>query len=734
MLKLIFLALSFFNLSFGDDYTIASEETSDFGNVVFYDEGIILRCVGNDDVLNKYTLYFEGKRYEIKANFATGIIVDDYFLLFFYQDGGLFTQRYFFDGTVDEALIVYQGEIYKEIFLKKIDDEVYCAFTDCTKLQDGTINYNPYLLYIHYTEDNFYVKEFNYGGKKKEVLVGFDIYDDQLYFLVQKDHITESVFGNGGCDDCYVIAKVNGRNITSLITINQAGTLKYFCVRNNYLYLFLNNKMYLFNLDLSLLNTIEFAQFNHVFVGYNNVIMLFCAERIDLYNGSSLSLIASEQVEEISNYKEFSYSLYCDYQSKHYLFDLIDYSKTLIINQYVYEYDELLNTKLKEVSSLFGDCYFIEKKYLEYYQRNAYGNYNIELKYQTIGQIKFTKSIIEEVPLEVNINNNNIYPNGYRVNFNGTGYLDGNLIISNYAVNSDGKHILVVSGANTQEEIVFYVSNEQIQFTDHYFDGELINLKPDEEFSVSYELNQEIDIVDILCYGAMIKDYKINNKKLTITFNGFDKLGINKVILEKIIYKVDYYTDEIYLNKLLNVNVYEGTIRFNEVVIDEDCACTFEYLDTLKQGRFIEFRFINKVNEFIYNFPIGSELIKISGVTNGQYQMIVSLKYDDMQYNLLSNEIYKMNVIIENDEIIVGNTTLLTDANGYYKLSIALDKSFKNSNLLELKDNNQILFNYIDNQKKLMMTYCVIFFGAFFVIGISIRFIFIHKKRRRNVH
>ena len=80
MLKLIFLALSFFNLSFGDDYTIASEETSDFGNVVFYDEGMILRCVGNDDVLNKYTLYFEGKRYEIKANFATGIIVDDYFL------------------------------------------------------------------------------------------------------------------------------------------------------------------------------------------------------------------------------------------------------------------------------------------------------------------------------------------------------------------------------------------------------------------------------------------------------------------------------------------------------------------------------------------------------------------------------------------------------------------------------------------------------------------------------
>ena len=141
-----------------------------------------------------------------------------------------------------------------------------------------------------------------------------------------------------------------------------------------------------------------------------------------------------------------------------------------------------MKEKMKEVSSLFGACEFKKFNYLEYYQRNVYGNYHLNIEYQTVGGIDITKETIEEVPLEVNITNNGIYPSGYRVNFNGEGYLDGNLIISNHAVISEGKHTLLVKGANTEEQFEFFISKNQYQIDEKYQLLETTNILVNEEY------------------------------------------------------------------------------------------------------------------------------------------------------------------------------------------------------------------------------------------------------------
>lgn len=729
MLKLFVLFLSFFQIQTNSNYQIVSKETTDYNNVVFYEDGIILRNLCTDTE-NKYSLFVEGNKYEINASYASGKIIDNYFLLIYYQNEQLYAKRYFLDGTFDEKLLIYQGNIYGDITIKNIDKSIYIAFTDYIKLNDNSINYDCHLVHLYYDEANIYINEHNYGGLKKELLESFDIYDENLYFVVRKDHITESVFGNGGCDDCYVIALIDGNSVISSVTIKDTNEIRYFCIRNGYIYLVLGDKLYLFNTSFELLNTIMLDKLKHLYVGYNNTIMVLYDDRIELLNGLSLAKLFQENVNGITEYKEFSNSLYCNYQNKHYIFDIIDYSKTLLLDKYVYEHEELLNNKVKEVSSLFGDCIFVSKKYHDYYQRNAYGNYDIDLEYQTNGKIAFQKTIQEEVALEININNNQIYPNGYRLNFNGTGYLDGNLIIPNHPVTVDGFHTLEVVGVNTQTKIDFYVSTNQLAIVDKYFNDELINIKPNEKFSVSYDLNKEIDITDLVVYGGNISEYKILNNKLVITFEGFSEVGLNKIILEKIVYKENYYEDEIYLNKLINVNVYLDEIAFNDAVINEDCGCTFDFTDKQKQARYLEIRFINKINDFVFNYPIGDQVINVDGVSNGTYQMIVALKYDNMCYGLNTKEIYRMDVVIDN-KTVLGKVKLLESANDYYKVLLTIDNNFKSNNIIQLKNNNNVIFNYQDYQKELIVKYSVIFFITSFIIGFTIR-ITIKKKKLKK--
>lgn len=717
MVKLLFFALSLFNFSFSNDYQLVTEETADLSNVVFYQDNIILKNVVNDESEeNAYLLFIDEKEYQINASMATGIINNDYFLLIYYQGEYLYSQRFFFDGLTDEPMSIFWGEITGELFIEVIDGAIYCAFTEYYK-----DNYNPQMILIDYYEFNVYVDEFHYGKEKDEKLVGFDVFEKSIFFLVQKDQITESEFGNGGCDDCYVIARLKNNKVEKIITIDCNDELKYFCVRNGFIYLVLKNKLYLFDLDLNLLNTLIIDNLENVFIGYNQVILIITNNSLDLYDAVSLIKLDSLKDLKISNYHEFNNVLYGEYQNKCYLFDIIDYRKMMSIEKYLYEYEEIVNNKLKDVSSLFGDCQFIEKEYLEYYKRNAYGDYHLKIKYYTKGLIRFQKELIEEVPLQININNNNIYPNGYRLRFNGEGYLDGNNIISNHAVINDGKHQLVIKGANTEATFEFYVSSDQYLFDDSYCDDDLINVNVGKDFSVFYKLNKDIVIEDIIVYGAIVRTFEVKDQQLEIVFEGLSNLGITNIIIEKFIYQEAYYLQEIYLNKVFVVNVYNDEISFNDVIINEDCGFEVEYYDLLKQGRFIDIRFINQKDDYSFSFPIGDCNINFKDINQGNYVMVVSLRYDNGCYQLVSREIYRMVVDVSSD-FNLGEIKLLNESNGNYKIRLEINKQFKKNNILELKDNDKVIYSYQEAQRESLVMYCIIGFIGCFLLVVSFKY------------
>lgn len=718
MLKFIFCTLSFFNILFSNNYQFVSQETDDLKDVLFYQDNIYLK----DEKDNNYKLYLKGYLFDIKASYATGIIKDDSFYLFVYDNDELNLIRYYFDGTYEDSILIYIGKISGSIFLETINNSIYCAFTEFFNQQ-----YNINLIYIDYSDNNIFIEEHFYGGMKNEKLIDMDSMNNELIFLVQKDQITESCFGNGGSDNCYVIAKIKDFLVESYITIDSNLELKYFCFKNDYIYLVLDNKIYLFNKDLESLNTKQFNEIENIFIGLNKNILIINSSNLMIIDAISLIEKEVKEISGISDLKEFTESLYCKYQDNYYLFDLIDYSKTLILNDYIYEYDELLDEKIKNVSSLFGLCLFNGKEYLEYYQRNLYGNYHLSIKYQTVGGIDFIKELERRVSLDVNINNNLIYPSGYRIIFNGEGYLDGNLILSNHQVNNPGKHNLVIKGTNTTKEFDFYISNNQYQFVDKYNDLELMNISKNEEFKIKYQLNEDINISDIIVIGGSIKNYQINDKVLEIVFNGFDKEGINKIILEKIIYEKDYYTDELYLNKVINLNVYNKGILFSDVNVFNDCSCSIEYLDPFKQARLIEFRFVNEKRDYLFTFPIGNQNIDITQIEKGKYQMFVSIRYDDLCYNLLNKEIYNMSVDVSGD-LVIGKTSVINE-NDNYKINLDISNNFKENNILELKVKNDIVYNYLEFKKESTISYCISFFVVFVILGVCVRFLY---KRNKN--
>lgn len=729
MLKFIFFTLSLFSFSFSDndtfndyyiekDYQLVTQETDDLKDVIYYQDNIYIKDLDN----NIFNLYLKGYSFEIEASILNGYLDKDIFYLFKYYNNELTLQKYYFDGTFEDEVLIYQGTITSDLFIVQIGNSLCCGFTEFFNEQ-----YNINLIDIYESENNLFIEEHFFGGDKNEKLLGLESNQEELFLIVQKDHITESCFGNGGSDDCHVLAKVKDYQVCEYITINSKERLNAFCLRNDYLYCILNNKLYLFNLKLELLNIKEFNEFLDVFIGYNQNMTLIYSDKIEIYDCITLNKKSDFIISNIKNYRQFNNSLYCEYQDNFYLFDIIDYTKTIFIEEYVYEYEDEIMKKMQKVSSLFGECEFIEMNYLEYYQRNLFGNYHIKLQYQTVGGIDIFKEVNQEVPLQININDNGIYPNGYRIIFNGEGYLDGNLIVSNHQVKNDGKHTLVIKGANTQKEFNFYISKNQYEYQDKFNELEIKNVKVNEDYRLKYILNEEIEIEDISIIGGEIKDYTVNNLELEIVISGFDEVGLHKIIIERIKYKKDYYTDYIYLNKVINLNVYLKGISFGDILLNEDCSCELEYIDLYQQGRYIEFRFLNKTKDYIYTFPIGTQNIDIQGIENGEYQMIVSLCYDDSCCQLVSQRIYDMAVTIDKD-ISLGAIKLFNqDSN--YKLKIDINKDFKENNVLELKHNGDVIYSYQEFKKESLISYCSIFFIVFILLGICLRFLYYRKKK-----
>ena len=723
MVKFLFFITSLFTFNFNENYKFVSTESEDLSEVIFFHDNVYIKKIKEE----QFFLYLKGYQYDLEGEYFNCYLVNDGLFLFKYQNNSLFIQKYYFDGTFDNEELIYNGKIEGEIEIIEVDDILYCAFTSNDK------NKNIEILKINY--QNLYVEDFYYGKNRNEKFISIKYLNNYLYLVVQKDQITESEFGNGGVDDCYVIAKVStsDMNVEEYITLNQTNNFKDFKIIDNFIYCAFEDKLYLFNDKLELLNTLLLNSCFDVLVGIKNI-LIFNLDNIIIYD--TLSLVKKEIINldsQIKNYKEFTNVLYCEYQDNYYLFDLVDLSGIKNYKYYNYQYQENIDEKLKNVYSLFGKCQFKEKEYLEYHQRNVYGLYHIDTFYLTNGGIEFINEIEEEILLEVNITNGMIYPNGYRIIFNGEGYLDGNLILSNHAVINDGNHKLLIKGVNEEKEFDFYVSNKQYQFIDRYNDYEAKNIKINENFIISFEVNDNIEIKNINCLGGVIKDYSLNNNQLDIYFYGFDDVGKYDVIINSIDYKNNYYEDTIYLNKVIYLNVYNNSITSYESVINEDCSCEFEYLDYLNQARYIEYHFINEVNEYLYKFPIGNQKIDIKGLKNGKYQMIVSLVYNSNKVlgdGLDRFKIYDMIIDVDND-LEIGEINVITNENGHYKLLFKLNNNFKTNNLLELKKDNNIIYNSNNFKKESLISYCAIFFVVFIVLGMCIRYLYKKKENKK---
>ena len=152
------------------------------------------------------------------------------------------------------------------------------------------------------------------------------------------------------------------------------------------------------------------------------------------------------------------------------------------------------NTIYKDVYYNFKKLTKIESENPEQYK--AFGNYE-SIDVFKLGNISFHFKRKDEVRLQVNVLKNDIYEPGYKIEFNGTGFLNGEEINSGFIVDKIGKYLLAIYGINNEKEVInFEIDDLTVQPTskNYHFkikDIEIIKTIKENELLKTVNINIE---------------------------------------------------------------------------------------------------------------------------------------------------------------------------------------------------------------------------------------------------
>ena len=666
-----------------------------------------------------YTVFNE----EVKLTFQKFPIykvINDKLYVSIHDETGVYLYCYSLNGEIISENFV-SIEMKNVINLFAIGNKIYCVgnVDGSYKIEDRKYE-NTSVVIIDFFENKFFM----FGSENYEEVVTC-CKGENLYLLVYKDKITNGDFGNGGNYD---------KNV-SLVIINDSLEIVRVCVydidllsenkfnlyyREQYVFLKSNLYIYKFNDDLKYLSKVQCL--NENIVG-EKLIALFDNKKIYIYDiyflnevGVIENTISTKKLYVLNNQiimKDDGY----------YNVDVVDYRSFRCFDVYYQEIDDK-NT----VYTLFGKAELIENECDRFFNKNIVGNYEFQLTYKNINNLIFEKSINQEIRLETNVCEGMVYPTGYRIMFNGNGKLNGETVVSNYPIYTEGDYELCVDGSDYEKKIKFKIRNGIYENSDKLYDSIDFFINSGEEIKIElFTDKEEFEIINIE------SNYKTNNisiedtankKNIVINYGILDE-GIHYIFIGKIYIKIGNEEKEIIINRCFNVLVYKEARGFElnnfdcenlKVLISSfDNSC--RALEVIVNTDNVSERYLYLINPNINNV----DLIDLKrGITNVDINLIFYTGYSYGCVNVC-------NIIIDDYEnmeslgIVYKNSNDINDENNRITIDLGKGKDV----IKKININDKLVYSKAEGLNLKFIILGVIIGGILFVL-----LVFWRKKKK----
>ncbi|HEY8395622.1 MAG TPA: hypothetical protein VIK96_02485 [Bacilli bacterium] len=477
-------------------------------------------------------------------------------------------------------------------------------------------------------DDDYHLSSFQiFGGKKDESFLKLISEGDKLFVVGRKDPESGGDFGNGGrFENSLFVARLSDNlALENFIILGSDQQPLEFTYHKDALYLALVDKLYKMDEELNIIakktlskpyRAARIAEYNKcLYFGTGEVAI------IDILDFSAES-ISSAYLKEDSEIKVFPDAIMIGEKQK---YDLASFEDFIVSDKYTPEIESP-----KTVKSIFGEAELLEVVSEPFFNPQVHGDYERVYYFQTVHGLNFNVKRTERVDLRVNVTNNGIYPSGYRLQFTGYAELDGNSVLNNHFLETEGSHRLVLTdNAGNNTEINFTVSKSQIIFSetaDTVWDFET-------QFGEPFFLELSLSgvgkrvIKGVVINGEEIKNLLYNPATgiLTIPLEA-DAPGIKHYMLEKLLYMDN--------DKLLNLPIYRlftANILRKAPSVNLNQVSTFSYevdvSDSDSALRYLEVIATNGHDEHREIYPLGTGNFNIS-LAKGTYDFEINLLYD----------------------------------------------------------------------------------------------------------
>lgn len=683
MFKTLFLFISclFANVAPNDDYLTIIVAHKEAETVLAEAEGYRLLQNENGYVLSTRTGTW---RREVELD-------DDYRLaehngrcLLFYRragilhllacdkDGNTLYHSVLFTNPIGARWDVYcENDIYVAGGVTDYQDESFLAAADGKELggEDG---------FVARFDGNFNLVDLAvYGGERNECFTAITGNGGRLFLAGHKVPGGGGDFGNGGQynDTVFVAILDQNMEIENYRVLASIDAIVAFNYYKDRLFLVLTNRVYKFAEDLTTLHredfrkriiSAHFSELNRLALftateGYIYNTYTFVCEYVFTYPTATSVRIRADAVTLLTAEGGLLLDVAClqDFRPPEYHCPDITYRD--------------------EVHTLFGPARLLREESEPYFDPAVYGQYQRKYIYATAAGLEIAITRKMEVQLEANVDEDGIYPLGYRLRFTGIAYLDGGKIINNHPVEAAGEHLLELRGASGEVcRVRFSVASNQLRFTDHAVQSWDIETGIGSLFSLCFACAEigDCEIISIIVNGEEVDDLLVDRGKKTIDarLRAPADSGIYYYRLEKINYKRgnDYFSHN--LDQTIAVNVLKPAPELR-LIATGGFEFTGELDDAAATARYFAVVAMSNRDEVRKKYSLANNNIYLSGLDpDDEYRVRLCLVYQ------VGNRIYKEIELLEviicgQSECKIGEIEILEAGESLKRFQINLKKS-----------------------------------------------------------
>lgn len=392
----------------------------------------------------------------------------------------------------------------------------------------------------------------------------------------------------------------------------------------------------------------------------------------------------------------------------------------IIINRYHSTYD--FNQYLV-VESYFEDLVFKEKNMNPYFSNTISGIYTIT--YEAVKENQDSILISGELVVETYTNfiNNGVYPKGKKLEFFGNAVMNNKIIYNGTTLDEVGMYEIEITDANqkTTKYQLYIVDNYYREINDVNLEYEINTAK---DAFVSYQLSDEIEIIDLIINNQSYDNYVLEDGLLTINFlrnNNCFSYQIDKIIYlengEEKVLNINRIVDICYLKKVpiidVNKTVTKDNLIINLNIVDDEQAFMYMKVVTKNLGKVINEEIVVDNVKYTFQNDFQSDLLiyYVYHLGNGEIR-------DVLVYECLTSSNLMYQIMINSEQDIVINVEIPENLSTVKTMKVA------NVDVLSIIDNQ------LDNSFKK-----VIIFASVFLLGIDLFLILLgvlYKQKKRN--